>query len=94
MSTEGTSTQALAQGLERGGLQLRQLLGEIRKVIVGQDVLLERLALGLLTRGHVLLEGVPGLGKTLAVGDFTIWSDGRPDPVAHATVTYAIPRKA
>lgn len=34
------------------------------------------------------------LGKTLAVGDFTIWSDGKPEPVAHATVTYAIPRKA
>ncbi len=67
MSTEGTSTQTLEQGLERGGLQLRQLLGELRKVIVGQDVLLERLAIGLLTRGHVLLEGVPGLGKTLAV---------------------------
>ena len=31
------------------------------------------------------------LGKTLAVGDFTIWSDGVADPVAHATVTYAIP---
>ena len=33
------------------------------------------------------------LGKTLAVGDFTIWSDGKTDPVAHATVTYAIPPK-
>ncbi len=33
------------------------------------------------------------LGKTLAVGDFTIWSDGAKDPVAHATVTYAIPPK-
>lgn len=33
------------------------------------------------------------LGKTLAVGDFTIWSDGTKDPVAHATVTYAIPSK-
>jgi uncharacterized protein (TIGR00369 family) len=31
------------------------------------------------------------LGKTLAVGDFTIWSDGVADPVAHATLTYAIP---
>jgi uncharacterized protein (TIGR00369 family) len=31
------------------------------------------------------------LGKTLAVGDFTIWSDGKAEPVAHATVTYAIP---
>ena len=33
------------------------------------------------------------LGKTLAVGDFTIWSDGMAEPVAHATVTYAIPPK-
>jgi uncharacterized protein (TIGR00369 family) len=33
------------------------------------------------------------LGKTLAVGDVTIWSDGKKDPVAHATVTYAIPSR-
>ncbi len=33
------------------------------------------------------------LGKTLAVGDFTIYSDGKPEAVAHATMTYAIPRK-
>lgn len=32
------------------------------------------------------------LGKSLAVGDFTIWSDGEVEPVAHATVTYSIPR--
>lgn len=31
------------------------------------------------------------LGRSLAVGDFLIWSDGKPDPVAHATVTYSIP---
>ncbi len=31
------------------------------------------------------------LGRSLAVGDFTIWSDGRKDPVAHATVTYSLP---
>jgi uncharacterized protein (TIGR00369 family) len=33
------------------------------------------------------------LGKSLAVGDFTIWSEGEKEPVAHATVTYSIPRK-
>jgi acyl-coenzyme A thioesterase PaaI-like protein len=33
------------------------------------------------------------LGKTLATGDFTIWSDGMAEPVAHATLTYAIPPK-
>ena len=31
------------------------------------------------------------LGRSLAVGDFTIWSDGKKEPVAHATVTYSIP---
>ena len=46
---------------------LRQVDDEIRKVIVGQKDLIERLLVGLLTRGHLLLEGVPGLAKTLAV---------------------------
>jgi uncharacterized protein (TIGR00369 family) len=42
--------------------------------------------------GDLLGEGrLLKLGKTLAVGDFTIWSGGLKDPVAHATVTYAIP---
>ena len=40
---------------------------ELNKVIVGQNKMLERLLMGLLTRGHILLEGVPGLAKTLAV---------------------------
>ncbi|HEU4587860.1 MAG TPA: AAA family ATPase [Gemmatimonadales bacterium] len=44
-----------------------QVLTEMGRVIVGQQVLLERLLLGLLADGHVLLEGVPGLAKTLAV---------------------------
>src|SRR6266545_967473 len=44
-----------------------RLLFEIKKVIVGQDHLLERLMVGLLARGHLLVEGVPGLAKTLAV---------------------------
>jgi MoxR-like ATPase len=46
---------------------LEPLYREIGKVIVGQKTLLDRLLLGLLTGGHVLLEGVPGLAKTLAV---------------------------
>src|SRR5436190_23530379 len=44
-----------------------RLLFEIKKVIVGQDHLIERLMVGLLARGHLLVEGVPGLAKTLAV---------------------------
>jgi MoxR-like ATPase len=43
------------------------LLGEVHRVIVGQKYMVERLLIGLLTRGHILLEGVPGLAKTLAV---------------------------
>jgi MoxR-like ATPase len=46
---------------------LEAALFEMKKVIVGQDRAIERLFVGLLARGHVLLEGVPGLAKTLAV---------------------------
>jgi MoxR-like ATPase len=46
---------------------MEQVLYEVKKVIVGQDVLLERLLVALLARGHVLVEGVPGLAKTLAI---------------------------
>ena len=45
---------------------LEQALFEVKKVIVGQDRLVERLMVALLARGHVLLEGLPGLAKTLA----------------------------
>ena len=47
--------------------QLEQALFEVKKVIVGQDRVIERLVACLLARGHCLLEGVPGLAKTLAV---------------------------
>src|SRR4051812_27170659 len=46
---------------------MEQVLYEVKKTIVGQDVLLERLLAALLSRGHILVEGVPGLAKTLAV---------------------------
>ncbi|MEV4178522.1 MULTISPECIES: AAA family ATPase [unclassified Nonomuraea] len=45
---------------------LRQSLDEVRRVIVGQDHMVERLVVALLARGHCLLEGVPGVAKTLA----------------------------
>ena len=47
--------------------QLQQLLAELRRVIVGQDRVLERVLVSLIAGGHCLLEGVPGLGKTLTV---------------------------
>src|SRR5229473_4503200 len=51
----------------RPGGQMERLLFEIKKVIVGQDHLLERIVVALLARGHLLVEGVPGLAKTLSV---------------------------
>ncbi|HLL65766.1 MAG TPA: MoxR family ATPase [Micromonosporaceae bacterium] len=50
-----------------GSGPVEQVLYEVKKTIVGQDVLLERLLVALLSRGHILVEGVPGLAKTLAV---------------------------
>jgi len=46
---------------------VERLRSEMRKVIVGQEYMVERLMAGLLSNGHILLEGVPGLAKTLAV---------------------------
>lgn len=53
--------------LELARQQLAELLRELHRVIVGQEAFLEGLLLGLLCGGHVLVEGVPGLAKTLAV---------------------------
>ncbi len=47
--------------------QVERVLYEVKKVIVGQDHLLERLVVALLARGHILVEGVPGLAKTMAI---------------------------
>jgi MoxR-like ATPase len=57
----------LNREVEREALTLKRIEAELRRVIVGQDYLLDRLLVGLLARGHVLIEGVPGLAKTLAV---------------------------
>ena len=57
----------LSEQVERETLTLREVENEIRKVNVGQEYLVDRLLVGLLARGHLLIEGVPGLAKTLAV---------------------------
>jgi MoxR-like ATPase len=46
---------------------MERVLYEVKKIIVGQDHLLERLIVALLARGHILVEGVPGLAKTMAI---------------------------
>ena len=53
--------------VEREALFIHGLRSEIRKTIVGQDELVQRVLIGLLADGHILLEGVPGLAKTLIV---------------------------
>ncbi|MCK4271653.1 AAA family ATPase, partial [bacterium] len=58
---------ALNEKINQESAFLEQLLTEIHKVIVGQKYMVERLLIGLLANGHILLEGVPGLAKTMAV---------------------------
>ena len=62
-----TGITAINAEVQRAGAFVQPLLDEISRVIVGQKYLVERLVIGLLANGHVLLEGVPGLAKTLSV---------------------------
>ena len=59
--------KAIQEKVEKESLFVQELLAEIGKVIIGQKYLVERLLIGLLANGHVLLEGVPGLAKTLSI---------------------------
>ena len=61
------TTQELNREVQESSQWVQPLLQEVGRVVVGQKVLVERLLAGLLTNGHVLLEGVPGLAKTLTV---------------------------
>jgi MoxR-like ATPase len=61
------TVQEINESVRREAVFVRDLVAEIGKVIVGQERLIERLLVGLLAGGHVLIEGVPGLAKTLAV---------------------------
>src|SRR5678809_79858 len=62
-----TGISAINQAVQEAGAFVRPLFNEMSKVVVGQTYLVERLIIGLLANGHVLLEGVPGLAKTLSV---------------------------
>lgn len=59
--------QAINEMIHKESAFIEKLMNEISKVIVGQKYMVERLLIALLSNGHVLLEGVPGLAKTLAV---------------------------
>lgn len=58
---------AINEKIKQESAFVGNLISEMKKVIVGQDYLLERLLVGLIANGHILIEGVPGLAKTLAV---------------------------
>ena len=57
----------MAQNSSENRTPMEKVLYEVKKVIVGQDHLLERMIVALLARGHILVEGVPGLAKTMAI---------------------------
>ncbi|MDQ1201701.1 MoxR family ATPase [Rhodococcus sp. SORGH_AS_0303] len=65
-----TSRETDTTDISRDVQTLEKAVYEVKRVIVGQDRLVERILVGLLARGHVLLEGVPGVAKTLAVETF------------------------
>jgi MoxR-like ATPase len=63
----GVDIQAITEKVKQQSVFVQKLLSEIDKVMVGQRYLIERLLIGILADGHVLVEGVPGLAKTTAV---------------------------
>jgi MoxR-like ATPase len=64
---ESIDIKALNEKIQQDSAFLDLLNLEISKSIIGQKYMIERLIIGLLTQGHILLEGVPGLAKTLAI---------------------------
>lgn len=65
MAQEGLTV--INERVKESSVFIQRLIQEVGKVVIGQRALVERLIIGLLTNGHVLLEGVPGLAKTLSV---------------------------
>ena len=62
-----TAIQEINKKVHKESLFVQELKAELSRVIVGQEEMLERILVGLLADGHLLLEGVPGLAKTLTV---------------------------
>ena len=61
------SIRQINSQVEQEAMFLRDLLAEVNTVMVGQETLVERALIALLADGHILLEGVPGLAKTLLI---------------------------
>lgn len=64
---EKINVEELDERIHKEGLQIKKIADEISNVVVGQKYVIERMLIGLLADGHILLEGVPGLAKTLSV---------------------------
>ena len=62
-----TGVSEIARDVEKHSEVVRTLVSNVEQIVVGQEYMITRLLIGLLTNGHVLLEGVPGLAKTLTV---------------------------
>jgi MoxR-like ATPase len=67
MGFTANDIKELNEKIQHQGMFIDKLRDEVGKVIVGQHYMLDRLLIGLLTNGHILLEGVPGLAKTLTI---------------------------
>ncbi len=67
MNTATGTIDVVNERVRERGAFIRDLRTEMEKVIVGQKYLVDRLIIGMLSNGHILLEGVPGLAKTLSV---------------------------
>jgi len=67
--------ESLRIEIENSGLIFERLFSELHKVIIGQEDMLRGIAVSLLCKGHILIEGVPGLAKTLAISTFSKVAD-------------------
>ena len=67
MSEFPSATAPTAESLQKASQQAQALRVELRKAVIGQDQVIDDVLTALIAGGHILLEGVPGLGKTLLV---------------------------
>ena len=75
-TTTTTDIRSINDKIERESAFIDLLIAEMNKAIVGQKHMIDRLLIGLLGQGHILLEGVPGLAKTLAINTLAKAVDG------------------
>ena len=81
--------EVIQEKIQQESLFLPRLLEEVGRVIVGQSAMVERLLIGLLADGHVLMEGVPGLAKTLTVKTLAQAVDGVYGAIGEGGVRFA-----